>query len=42
MIAEKFKDSAVSCLKRAVMNHCKRIGIRQPTRRKMININRVE
>ena len=32
----RLKDSAVSCPIRAVMNPCKRIGIRWPSRRKMI------
>ena len=32
----RLKDLAVSCLMRAVMNRRKRIGIRWPSRRKMI------
>ena len=32
----RLKDSAVSCLMRAVMNRCKRIGIRWLRRRKII------
>ena len=32
----RLRDSAVSCLMSAVMNCCKRVGIRSPSRRKMI------